>query len=135
MYGEKNIKSGVSKELARPLYIAIHYFAFIYTDFTLLVRSLFSVNGGAVMRFPGLRPATVISYATGLNLNVTENSSFPQKAIYSVTILLLFYFYSPIRYSVNMLRDATRFLNETTAFTRRETDASLQGTGILERLL
>lgn len=68
-------------------------------------------------------------------LNAPENSSFPQKAIYSVTIFLLFYFYSSIRYSVNMLKDATRFLNETTTFTRRERDASLQGTGILERLL
>jgi len=38
------------------------------------------------MRFSDLRPATVISYATGLILNTPENASFPQKAIYSVTI-------------------------------------------------
>jgi len=47
MYGGKNIKSGVSKELARPLYTATHYFALIYTDITLLavyIRSLFSVT-------------------------------------------------------------------------------------------
>lgn len=84
------------------------------------------------MRFPGLRPATVISYAIGLILNAPENASFPQKAIYSVTIFSFSTFI--LLYGIRLTCwDATKFLNEATAFSRRETDVSLQGTGILER--
>lgn len=122
----------------------IHYFCAYIHGFHVFscVRTFFSIfnNGGAIMRYPGLRPATVIKlYTTGLILHAPETASFffllffliPQKAIYSVTIFsffLFFYFYSPIRL---ICWDATRFfLNETTAFTRRETDASLQGIGV-----
>jgi len=85
------------------------------------------------MRFSSLRPATVISYAIGLILNAPENVSFPQKAIYSVTIFSFSTFI--LLYDIRLTCwDSTRFLNEATTFSRRETDVSLQGTGILERL-
>lgn len=107
MYGGKNIKSGVSKELARTtlhrntllcVYIhGYHAFSCVHT-FT-----IFS-NGGAIMRFSGLRPATVINYANRLNLKRTGECQFTAEGNLQRYNLLLFYFYSPIRYSVNMLR-------------------------------
>lgn len=41
---KKNIKSGVSKELARPLYTAIHYCIYIYTDFARLAAYVCSLS-------------------------------------------------------------------------------------------
>lgn len=121
-------------------------FALIYTDFTPLavyVRSLFSITAVQLCGTPGLRPATVIQaiHYRLINLNGAGNCQSSLLFISAEGNLqrynLLFFstFISPIRYSVITCWDATRYLNETTAFARRVTDASLQGIGILERLL